>query len=244
MSDILSIIGIIVSITGVIISLLFFNASIDNSRKVLINKAIHFINFDHEILSIFSESTDEKKISNAQKRIYKFNKDMFMLEEMMKDIKIKNNLEIPIIPESDEIVTDNQYKHTFALSEAYKVMNNYFEERNLPNFYLMLNEYDDRCSFLQNYQRKELYKRKYFIGPIIGIKYIYKRKKKTVKYFNTEVPLIKTIRNMQDFNKYYEQCYCLFDYFKIIPKCEKERVINDFTEVTDEKNRIPITIYR
>lgn len=47
MSDILSIIGIIVSITGVIISLLFFNDSIDNSRKVLINKAIHFINFDH-----------------------------------------------------------------------------------------------------------------------------------------------------------------------------------------------------
>lgn len=148
-----------------------------------------------------------------------FNKDMFMLEEMMKDIKIKNNLEIPIVPESVEILIDNQYKHTFALSEVYKVMNNYFEERNLPNFYLMLNEYDDRCSFSQNYQRKELYKRKFFIGPIMGIKYIYKRKKKTVKY-------------------------CLFDYFKIVPKCKKERVINDFTEVTDEKNRIPITIYR
>ena len=167
-----------------------------------------------------------------------------MLEEMMKDIKIRNDFGIPIIPESDEIISDNQYKHTFALSEVYKVMNNYFEERNLPNFYLMLNEYDDRCSFLQNYQRKVRFKRKFFIGPIIGIKYIYQRKRKSVKYVNTEVFLIKTIRNIQDFNKYYDQCYCLFDYFNIIPKCEKERVINDLTEVTDEKNRIPITIYR
>lgn len=48
---------------------------------------------------------------------------------------------------------------------------------------------------------------------------------------------------MQDFNKYYDQCYCLFDYFNIIPKCEKMRKINDLAVITDEENRIPFKIY-
>ncbi len=155
MSDILSIIGIVVSIIGVIISLLLFNASIDNSRKVLINKAIHYIIFDHEILRIFSDATDGKERVITKERVSNFNKNIFKLEEMMNDIKIKNNLILPIVPESDRMISDNKYEHTFALNEAYKAMNKYFEERNLPNFYLMLNEFDDRCEFLQNYNRKE-----------------------------------------------------------------------------------------
>lgn len=244
MSNILSIIGIIVSVAGVIISLLLFNASVNNSRKIILNKAIHFIIFDHDILSIFSDATEEKARNITKERIYKFNHNVFMLEEMLKDIDIQNNLGIPIVSESDEQLDNNQFKHTFFLSKTYQVMNDYFRERNLPDFYLMLNEFDDRCSFLQNYERKVKYKRKFGIGPITGIKYVYKRKKEKIKYGKSEVPLIKKIKNIEDFKKYYDKCYCKFDIFNIISKCEKERVIKDIEIGTDEKNRIPITIYR
>ena len=50
MSDFLSIAGIIISTIGVIISLIFFNASIDNSRKILLSKILYFIRYDHEII--------------------------------------------------------------------------------------------------------------------------------------------------------------------------------------------------
>lgn len=243
MSDILSIIGIIVSVTGVIISLLLFNASVNNSRKIILNKAIHFIIFD--ILSIFSDATEEKAQNITKERIYKFNHNMFILEKILKDINIQNKLGIiPIVLESDEQIDNNQFKHTFLLSKTYQVMNDYFRERGLPDFYLMLNEFDDRCSFTQNYKQKVKYKKKFGIGPITGIKYVYKRKREKVKYGKSEVPLIKTIKNIKDFIKYYGKCYCKFDIFNIISKCEKERAIKDIEIITDEKNRIPITIYR
>ena len=98
MSDILSIIGIIVSTLGVVISLLFFNASLDNSRKVLINKVLYFITFDHEIMSLFSEATINGMFSTSNslsvEKIKKFNSSMFRLEEMMKDISYKNKFGI------------------------------------------------------------------------------------------------------------------------------------------------------
>ncbi|KAF5039098.1 hypothetical protein DSECCO2_547470 [anaerobic digester metagenome] len=69
MSNLLSIIGIIISVAGVIISLLLFNASVNNSRKIILNKAIHFITFDHDILSIFSDATEEKARNITKERI-------------------------------------------------------------------------------------------------------------------------------------------------------------------------------
>lgn len=244
MSDILSVIGIIVSVIGVILSLLLFNGSVNNSRKIILNKAIRFITFDHELLGIFFDATKERSVDITVERIYKFNKNMFLLEEMLKDIRIENKFGIPTIPEEEHRISDDEYKHTFALSKMYKEIYSYFKERKLPNFELMLNEYDDRCLFLQHYNKKIRYIRKFLIGPIVGLKYIYRRKKKVVKYGKVEVKLVKNIKSIEDFYKYYDKCYCYYDFLGRTPKFEKERTINDVIFVTDEDNRIPISIYR
>ena len=248
MSNILSIIGIVVSTIGVIISLLFFNASLDNSRKVLINKVLYFITFDHEIMDLFASATANKKyetISSLSKsRIEKFNNSMFKLEAMMKDVSYHNNLGTPIIGESDELLEDKKYKHTYLISETYKVMNTYFSKRNLPNFYLLLNEYDDRCYFLQHYKRLYKYKRKFFIGPIIGLKFIDKRSHKTANYGGVKTPLLRTIKTEKDFEKYYNECYLKMNIFHNDEPSELNRTIKNLEIITDEEHRIPLTIYR
>lgn len=248
MSDILSIIGIVVSTIGVIVSLLFFNASLDNSRKVLINKVLYYITFDHEIMNLFESATLNKKFettsSLSRVRVEKFNNSMFKLEAMMKDVSYHNNFGVPIIGESDESLGDNKYKHTYHISKTYQVMNKYFNERNLPNFYLLLNEYDDRCYFLQNYKRIYKYKRKFFIGPIIGLKFLYKRRHKTANYMGVKTPLLKTIKTEKDFEKYYNECYLKMNIFHNDKPTEMNRIIKDLEIITDEEHRIPVTLYR
>jgi len=59
--DILNIIAFVLSIVGIIISLLLFNASINNGRKILINEIIYRLIY--EICFMFSEHTrNEDKI--------------------------------------------------------------------------------------------------------------------------------------------------------------------------------------
>lgn len=248
MSDILSIIGIAVSTIGVIISLIFFNASIDNSRKVLINRVLYFINFDHEIMSLFVDSTKNRRFANTKTitrtRIEKFNQSMLQLESMLKEIYYNNKFGVPLIGESDCQIENNKYKHTYLISKTFELMNQYFRERNLPNFYLMINEWDDRCLFLQHYNKIIKYKRKFLIGPINGITFTYKRKNKTVTYGKTTIPLIKKIKTEDDFRKYYNECYSKLDILDkaIIESCERELL--DLEIITDKENQIPITIYR
>ena len=248
MSDILSIVGIIVSTLGVIISLLFFNASLDNSRKVLINKVLYFITYDHEIMELFSNATSNKKHDTTKllnkERIEKFDSSMFKLEAMMKDISYNNNLGVPIISERDECIDENKYKHTYYISKTYAVMNKYFHERHLPNFYLLLNEWDDRCYFFQHYERKYKYERKFCIGPIVGLKFIYKRRHKTANYCGVETPLIKTIKNEKDFERYYNECYLKMNIFFDDKPDSLNREIKDLEIITDKEHQIPIKIYR
>lgn len=248
MSDILSIIGIIVSTLGVVISLLFFNASLDNSRKVLINKVLYFITFDHEIMSLFSEATINGMFSTSNslsvEKIKKFNSSMFRLEEMMKDISYKNKFGIPIIGESDTLIESDKYKHTYRICETYEIMNEYFKERRLPNFYLLLNEWDGRFYFSQHYKRIYKYKRRFFIGPIVGLEFVYKRMHKTANYGNVKTPLIKKIKNEKDFEKYYTECYLKMDLPNSVIKHEFERKIRNLEIITDKDHQIPITIYR
>ena len=111
MSDFLSIAGIIISTIGVIISLIFFNASIDNSRKILLSKILYFIRYDHEIMSLFNMATKNKRntsIPLKRENILKFNNSMFRLEEMLKEINFKNDYGVPIIGESDEAIENEK----------------------------------------------------------------------------------------------------------------------------------------
>ncbi|MDD4110536.1 MAG: hypothetical protein PHS54_03170 [Clostridia bacterium] len=246
--DWLNILSLVISILGVAISLLLFNSSINNSRKILLSKVMYYINYDHEIMALFSESTKDKKIRNAKitkERVIKFCQNMFRLEEMLKEISYKNELGVPTIPEQDKSINDNEYKHIYGISETFAVMNNYFKKRNLPNFYLLLNEYDDRCYFLQHYYRKEQYIHKWGIGPIIGLKYIYKRKHVSANYGGFSTPLIKKIKNEKDFEKYYNECYCnmkIFDNNK--QKQTVNREIENLEMITDKEHRIPIVMFR
>lgn len=247
MSDILSITGIIISVIGVIISLIFFNASIDNSRKILLSKILYFIRYDHEIMSLFNNATKNKRNTSlplTRENVLKFNSSMFRLEEMLKEINYKNDYGVPIIGESDEAIENDKRKHTYHLDKTYSIMSEYFKKRNLPDFELLLNEWDDRLYFIQHYKEKYKYKRKFFIGPIIGLKIIYKRQHKFATYANSHIKLIKTIKNISDFEKYYNQCYSNFNIFQFEEKQDFKREIKNLVIITDKDHQIPITIYR
>jgi hypothetical protein len=133
---------------------------------------------------------------------------MIKLEEMLKNINYINRFEVPIIGVSSNKIENNKYKNIYNISITYEYIRKYFKKRKLPDFYLLLNEYDDRCYFLQHYKRIPKYKRKWFIGPIIGLKIKYKRKHKFANYAGVKTPLIKYIKNEKDFDKYYKECYC------------------------------------
>lgn len=98
--------------------------------------------------------------------------------------------------------------------------------------------------FFQNYERETEYIRRFVIGPITGIKYVYKPQKEKAKYGKSDILLLKSIKNINDFYEYYDKCYSKFDVPYIAHKQEKTRIIKDIEIITDEENRIPITIYR
>ncbi|MDE7163511.1 MAG: hypothetical protein K2O44_05480 [Clostridia bacterium] len=95
MENILSIIGIIVPVVAIIISLWLFNKSLDNSRKVLLNKFLYFITYDSKILALICHSTKNGNITGAkvtESDINTYNKSLFALDRMLNDLNITTKL--------------------------------------------------------------------------------------------------------------------------------------------------------
>ena len=198
-------------------------------------------------MKLFNMATKNKRntsIPLKRENILKFNNSMFRLEEMLKEINFKNDYGVPIIGESDEAIENEKRKHTYHLDKTYSVMSEYFKKRNLPDFELLLNEWDDRFYFIQHYYEKYKYERRFFIGPIIGLKIIYKRKQKYAIYGNKHIKLVRRIKNISDFEKYYNECYSYFDIFQFEKKQDFKREIENLVITTDKDHQIPITIYR
>lgn len=245
MENILSVIGIVVSTVALIVSVWLFDLSLDNSRKVLLHKIDYFITYDHQIISLFSDLTingTKRNCNVSEKDIEIFNKSVFELSRLLNDIKY-SYLATPIIYDGSELNNDNEnYKHNFYVKNAFDYLCTYFQKRNLPNFKLRLEYYDDRLYLKQHYTGIIKYRRKCLIGPIIGYKIVYKRNHKYAIYGQTKIKLIKSIRNENDYKKYYNTCYVNIPTTNTtIEKKPFERVISDFYTLVDTPI---VTIYR
>jgi hypothetical protein len=237
--DIVSIVSLIVSTIGVIVSLYFFNASIDNSRKVLLNKLLTSISYD--VCWMFSVlEKDERKISEHGK----FKETMLAIDSLLNQIEYNSKQPIPSIGFSLKY-EENKVVNTLHMRKGYENISKYFSLRNIKNFDLLVEEYDDRLYFHQHYRRVYRYIRKICFGPIIGVKVIYKRTNLSATYGSKQTKIsVKTIRNLNDLKKYYEETFLHFSFIEPDSKVAFERDIHDIVFQTVKGKEMPITIYR
>lgn len=234
----LSIIGIIISVLGVILSLLLFNASINNGRKLLINELLYLLN--REILQIFSIHRNDKKIIKNKDII---NKNLMKLVEIIDKIKFDYWNYIPAIGSNLTYNKNNTVTHFYNINEFYNELDIYLKRKNIYYLKLMIELYDDRLYILQHYHDKLKYIRKFFIGPIIGVKKIYVRKRRYANYSGKKVKLLRKIKNIKTMEMYYNKCYTKFNIFQLssIKKEKFNRTINDINFKTEKgKEQLPI----
>ena len=241
MNNILSISGIVVSILGVVISLLLFNASVDNGRKIIINRVLRSLN--REVLWAFTNGNLSEKNEKKYKERDKCNYALGTIHHDLHEIRYAS-FGVPVVDINSQIqLKTGEWESSIRLSDVFNAIDEYFMRRHIDGLTLMLEYYDDRLLLCQHYEEKRKYIRKFKVGPIIGVKINYKRREKTVRYRDASVKLIKRIASYEDYKKYYEQCYLKFD--NIIPNEKKlfERSINDVVLTADDQSQYPIVLY-
>jgi hypothetical protein len=237
--DILNIIAFVLSIVGIIISLLLFNASINNGRKILINKIIYRLIY--EICFMFSEHTrNEDKI----KKRTEWERSMIQISKMIDDIRLDDKHGVPTIPIAQQFnneegtVTEN-----ISLNCLLNNVSDYLEKRNIFGFKLLLENYDGRIYATQHYRCKYVYKRLLLVGPIVGVKIILIRSNKEAKYgLSSPVEITpKKIKNMKDLEYYYKNTYLLFP--AVIEKVSFERKL-DITRTIKKGEELIFNLWR
>jgi len=234
-----TIFGIVISSFGVLLSLLLFNASINNNRKIILNDVIKEIN-----RGLFCLFTEDHNKEYKMKQFDGFVKNTIKIDAQLNQIEFKNNILLPGIPHSTSYIADKAIQ-TFDLNKAYKSMIDYFESRNIYGLDIALEFYDDRLMALQFYALKHEYIKKFFIGPIIGLR-ISAIKHTNEAYISKDQSLkipIDRIGNKQDLKTYYDNFYV-----KLIPRFFQEpksfdRIISNIVNETEKGKERPITFY-
>jgi len=236
--DILNITAFALSIAGIAISLLLFNASINNGRKILINKIIYRLLY--EICFLFSDHiSSDTKIKKRKDWELSF----IQISKMIDDIELDDKHGIPGIP-----ITQNFNNEEGTVTEYYSIngllnsVSDYLKKRKIAGFKLLLEHYDDRIYVTQYYRCKYNYKRRFFIGPIIGADIVLIRINKVAKYGSASTEIKpKKIKNMADLEDYYKNSYLSFP--KIIEKVNFERKL-DFTRTVKKGEESVFTFFR
>jgi len=222
--NVLSTVSLCISIVGVIISVSLFNASINNGRKVLLKKILYMTTYD--ICFMFSPlEKDENKIKNKTK----WERSMIKIGQLFDELKFNSKISIPGISFSQSVSKKDNTIITeqFFLDSALSRTIDYYKSRNIKGFDLLLEGYDGRVYLSQHYHRVYIYTHFLFVGPINGVKIVYKRNKKIANYGGHITKITpKKIRNMKDFRKYYDKCYMDFNFSKIIPKNGKNDILS------------------
>lgn len=237
--DTLSIIGVVVSITGVIVSLFLFNASINNNRKILLNNVLNRIMYD--VFFMFStHNPDSQRVS----KVHDFNRALMKIDTMLNEVDY-NNKGVPLLSWSTTF-SGEKATQTFHINNAFKEVKKYFERRHIKGMDVFIEYFDDRISLIQCYEQRRRYIHKFVIGPIIGIKVYAVRNKKKIAFNDKLVyPIpIKKIRNLREMKIYYDKCYMKFDSFVRQNTVSLERNNIDVTQIVKKGEEIPPTFYR
>jgi hypothetical protein len=241
--DILSIVGIVISSIGVVFSLLLFCASVDNGRKILINKVINTIN--SEVLLMFCEHPFQGNYTQKLKEREKFNQSLWALHRALQEINYISNIIVPQLEVSkSEMITDNKWRNTFDLSQLFISVDEYFKKRHFIGIDFMLEYFDSRLMLCGNYNMEPEYIRRMLIGPIIGVRMQFVRIRERVSYVGNgeETELIKSIKSIKDYKRYYDECYMKFNFnTHIIERKSFKREIKEMIIETDYQ--MPITTY-
>ena len=235
----LSIVGVVVSMVGVILSLLLFNASINNGRKILLNNVLYKMTY--EVLFMFSP------LNNGNQRVKdydKFNKSLISIHMMLNEISYCST-GVPGLQISTSY-TDTKAIQTFNIYKTYHAVVDYLESRNIKGLEILMEYFDDRFSIMQCFNQERKYIRKWFIGPIIGIKVSATRNKPSIAFSSNLIyPIpIKKITNINDIKTYYNNVYLKFDPFLRQKTYDVERKDIDVVQEVPKGKEIPITIYR
>ena len=235
----LSITGVIISIVGVILSLMLFNASINNSRKILLNNILYKLTFD--VFFMFSPLEDGIKRVNDYN---KFNKSLMSIHNLLNEINY-SSYGVPILQISTSF-TDTKAKQTFHVYKTYQAVKEYFESRNIKGIDVLLEYYDDRFSIMQCFNQKRKYIRKCFFGPIVGIKIFAQRNRPSIAFSSNlkyTIPM-KKISNTNDIINFYNDVYLKFDPIIRQTNYDVERKDIDVIQEAPKGKEIPITIYK
>jgi len=241
MDDMLSVAGIIVSILGVGISLFLFNASVDNGRKIILSRILRSLN--REVLWVFTNGSLSAKNDEKYKERDKCNYTLGSIHHDLHEIRYASS-GVPVVEiNSQRQLETGEWESSIRLADVFDALNEYFMRRHIEGLKLMLEYYDDTLLLCQHYDEKRVYVRKFKVGPIIGVKINFRRRKKTVRYRNATVKLMKRINSYEDYKRYYEQCYLKFDNINLDKKQQFERSIDDVVLIANDQSRHPLTFY-
>ena len=236
----LSILGISVSVVGVILSLMLFNASINNGRKILLNNILYDITY--ELFFMFSKfNGDESRV----KDVHKFNRAFIKIGTQLNQIKYDSKIGVPLLGWSTSY--DNEVAtQKFGVVKEYNNMLEYFNKRKIYGIDILMEYFDDRMYFIQSFSQKRKYIRRFFVGPIIGIRVYAVRNKKTIAFNKNmvhEIP-IRKVKSQNGLKKYYDEVHMKFS--PIIRQQTVPFERNDMDIVTKVKKgkELPLTIYR
>lgn len=237
--DWLAILGIVVSIIGVVLSLIIFNASVNNGRKIILNNVMYEI--DRELFYIYNPYiSEDEKIKYIDTYVRSFAK----IDKQLNEINYKTNIGIPLI-QYETTYKEDIANQTFKLNESLKELFNYFMQRNIQGVDLLFDFHNDRFSILQMYSQKRKYIRRLIFGPIIGMRITAVRKSKEI-FINKEKNIpnpVRKIKNQKDLEKYYNQCYLKFAPMFLMPVQSYEMKSMNFTKVSKKGKERPITMY-
>lgn len=237
----LDITGVIISFTGVILSLLLFNASINNQRKIILNKVLSIIESDLFLVFNPFMSEDEKI-----KLVDKFFRAFYKIHGELNQISFDSETGIPVIPQSISYKNDKT-KHKYNFNEALENMVEYFESRKIVNIDLLFDYHRGSFNVQQVFSKRISYKRFLLIGPIIGLKIYFKRMKPVFRLNKkTQIPItVKTIENRDDLKEFYDKTY--IPLCKIDPTNNKpesfERQDYNIIKITEKGKEDPLKIY-
>ncbi len=238
MSDWVSIIGASISIIGVILSLLLFNSSINNGRKILLKRILILI--QTELLYFFSPILDNKYKVSKRENIYK---SLVNIESLLDEINYYPKIDIPGLKIKKDSLDNNMIKNTILLNEFYKNLEEYLNKRNITNFRLIDVYFNGAFELLQYYNLNIKYNKRFLIGPIQGVKTVLYRKKKFALIDKAKIPLIRKINNEKKLEKYYNECYMNFNYKVSLKEKEKLDKPGDIVITTPKDKQLKTTWY-